>query len=235
MKKFIGIILSVIALTTAANSSFAETQTQKPQTNPVQQPNAAASNPSDAIKSRLFDLTDEQIKQLMAEGKNAKGNYPEILKIFNDFPTLPSISSSFINIHKPEITVITPSALIRLLALDSAAKSKEYTFEQAKEDFDYFAEPTSLVFELVTFGNGSDYLKNAEIMLRQGDVVITPFTEVSTTDVKPKLDPSNNQWRAVWQAKFDLSSIDLSKPATMIYKQNAVESASYIIDFFILK
>ncbi|MEK3920392.1 MULTISPECIES: hypothetical protein [Paenibacillus] len=183
---------------------------------------------SNKVKSSIFNLSDQQLKNAIAIGK--KG-YDAVID-FNNKQKL-KISIDKLEIWQPDVWVSSPYYNIVRASFLKFNDYDTYTLKDAKEFLALYKGLNRLDFELRTYGNSITFTKNLKVVLKQGSKVYQPKDIRGKDNVSMSGSwPEAPAYVSVLHVSFDNSKIDFSKPAELVYMYSGKElSVTYKVDF----
>ncbi|WP_128103071.1 hypothetical protein [Paenibacillus sp. DCT19] len=187
---------------------------------------------SNRIKYSIYNLSDQQIKNAIAIGKKGYDSLQALI----EKNTLP-ISVDKLKVLQPEVSVSTPYIDIAYLSYFAAEKYDTYTFKEAKSYADLYRKHNALTFKLNVYGNSSTFTNGLNVVLKQGNKILQPIEIYGQDSVDVTRNwPNSPAYRATLFADFDLSKVDFSKKAELVYLYGSKKnSVSYKVDFSKLK
>lgn len=159
---------------------------------------------SDGIK---LDLTQEEVKEAIALGKQGKESLQDLLK-----PYLFRGEQTIYRDYKDGGHVVTKFVELAALSCELARKYKSPT----QEDIDEILKNQTLTILVNTFGSAKDFTRDYHVVLKQGDKVIQP-AGIVRKEAKTPYPPESDypSMEATLFTRFPYSEIDLKGKATI--------------------
>lgn len=183
---------------------------------------------SDAvIKNRIYNLSDDDIKQAIYEGR--KDDFLTTSRKLKQMYGLP-VKGKDLGFLTPEAEFNTPYRSIMLESMMKKFNNESYSFNEAKE---WTKEDNLVGFTLVTYGGSITMGKVFDVDFKQNGKTLQPIHIFGKDDLASRTPywPNSPSYQLPISAVFPKHEIDFSKPAELIFYYIPNTTVTYSIDF----
>lgn len=183
------------------------------------------------IRSRIFDLSDRQMKEAIAAGN---GDLPSVMA-FRSEQSLPVLESS-VPVLQPAVNVNTPYYYIAMMSYNAFSQGHKYTLSDAKKINTQLSGLGQLGFSVKAAGDTPLFTDHISIKLKQGAAIMEPDSITGKDGTADQDGTGSGRYSKILIPYFNTGRIDFSQPAELIYldeEQN--QSVIYEVDFAKIK
>ncbi|CAM4506777.1 hypothetical protein [Paenibacillus typhae] len=179
------------------------------------------------IRSRIFDLSDRQMKEAIAAGK---GDLPSVTA-FRSGQSLPVLGSSM-TVPQPAVNVNTPYYYIAMMSYNAFSQGRKYSLSDAKKINTQLSGLGQLGFSVKAAGDTPHFTDHISIKLKQGAAILEPDSITGNDGTADQDGTGSGRYSKILIPYFNTSRIDFSQPAELIYLDEELnQSVTYEVDF----